>query len=260
MSSSTVPSIQASVSEAEWQARIDLAALYRLAALHQWSDLIFTHISLRVPSEEAFLINPLGYLFEEITPENLVKVDINGNKLQDSSHNINPAGFTIHSAVHQARPDAHCAFHLHTADGIAVASHAQGLLPLNQTALTVLAELSYHDYEGIALNLEERQRLVQNLGDKRLMLLRNHGTMAVGEDCASAFIAMYMLESACSLQQRTLSSSSQQSPISDTVIARVSAQVSQQNLFGATGSQLIWPAMLRKVRRSYSDWQWSSPS
>lgn len=256
MSSSTVSSIRENISDAEWRARIDLAALYRLAALYHWTDLIFTHISLRVPGEEAFLINPLGFLFEEITPDNLVKVDIHGNKLQDTPYSINPAGFTIHSAVHQARPDSHCAFHLHTADGIAVASHAQGLLPLNQTALTVLAELSYHDYEGIALDLEERERLVRDLGSKRLMLLRNHGTMALGENCGSAFIAMYMLETACTLQQKTLASSAQLSSISDVVTARVSQQVTEQNLFGATGSQLIWPAMLRKVARAYPDWAW----
>ncbi|MBB6522511.1 class II aldolase/adducin family protein [Pseudoteredinibacter isoporae] len=242
----------------EWKARVDLAALYRLAALQDWTDLIFTHISLRVPGENAFLLNPMGFLFEEITPENLVKVDINGNKLQDTEFNINPAGFTIHSAVHKARADAHCVFHLHTDDGIAVASHKDGLLPLNQTALTVLSEISYHEYEGIALDLAERERLVEDLGNKRLMILRNHGTMAVGENCGSAFIAMYMLESACTLQQKTCASSQQPLTINDEIVELVAQQVSQQNLFGETGSQLIWPAMLRKVKRHFADWCWSS--
>src|SRR3954469_85667 len=178
----SVASLKGKVSAEEWQARVDLAALYRLVALHGWDDLIYTHISARIPrAEHHFLINPYGMLFEEIPASSLVKIDLEGNILQETPSFINPAGFTIHSAIHAAREDAHFVMHLHSDDGVAVAAQAQGLMPITQHSLIVLPRLAYHDYEGIALNLDERERLVASLGDKTLMLLRNHGTLATGE-------------------------------------------------------------------------------
>ena len=181
-------SLKGKVSEEEWQARVDLAALYRLVALYGWDDMIYTHISARLPGpEHHFLINPYGLLFGEITASSLVKIDLEGNILQETPYFINPAGFTIHSAVHAAREDAHYVMHLHTDQGVAVSAQKEGLLPLTQHALIVLPRLAYHDYEGIALNLDERERLVNDLGDKALMLLRNHGTLAVGPTAADCW-------------------------------------------------------------------------
>ncbi len=171
------------MSAEEWQARVDLAALYRLVALHGWDDMIFTHISARVPGpEHHFLINPYGYYFEEITASSLVKVDLDGNIVQETQSFINPAGFTIHSAIHAAREDAHFVIHLHTVAGVGVAAQAEGLLPIGQNACLLQHQVAYHGYEGLALNHDERERLVADLGDKPLMLLRNHGTLAVGPD------------------------------------------------------------------------------
>ena len=199
-------SLKDKVSEGEWQARVDLAALYRLVALHGWDDMIFTHISARVPGpEHHFLINPYGLFFGEITASSLVKVDPEGNIVQQTPHMVNPAGFTIHSAIHAARDDAHFVMHLHTDQGVAVAAQAEGLLPLSQHALVVLPQLAYHDYEGIALNLDERERLVADLGDKSLMLLRNHGTLAVGSTAAECWMGMFYLERACKQQVMALS-------------------------------------------------------
>src|SRR5882757_9661584 len=196
-----VVSLKGKVSAEEWQARVDLAALYRLVALHGWDDLIYTHISARIPGpEHHFLINPYGMLFEEITASSLVKIDLEGNILQETPYFINPAGFTIHSAIHHARDDAKFVMHLHTDQGVAVAAQKGGLLPLSQDALIVLPRLAYHDYEGIALNLDERERLVADIGDKHLMLLRNHGTLAVGENAADCWTGMYYLERACQMQ------------------------------------------------------------
>ena len=174
-----------SCTEAEWKVRCDLAAAYRLVAMFGWDDLVFTHISARVPGpEHHFLINPYGWLFEEITASSLVKVDLDGQKVEESDAWINPAGFTIHSAVHEAREDANCVLHLHTVDGVAVSCQEDGLLPINQTAMLLNGQLAYHDYEGVALDHDERPRLVADLGDSKVMLLRNHGTMAVGESVA----------------------------------------------------------------------------
>lgn len=193
----------------EWQARVDLAALYRLVALHGWDDLIFTHISARVPGAEAhFLINPYGWYFGEITASSLVKIDLDGRKVDDNPHPINPAGFTIHSAIHAARADAHFVIHVHTDAGVAVSAQEAGLLPLTQHALIVLPSLAYHDYEGIALNLDERQRIVADLGDKSLLLLRNHGTLALGGTASDAFLGLFMLERACQQQVMALSAGS----------------------------------------------------
>jgi ribulose-5-phosphate 4-epimerase/fuculose-1-phosphate aldolase len=193
------------VSAAEWQMRVDLAAAYRLVAHFGWDDLIFTHISARVPGpEHHFLINPYGMLFSEITASSLVKVGLDGQKVEPTPYPINPAGFTIHSAVHAAREEVMCVMHLHTTAGVAVSAQAEGLLPLNQTALLVRGDLSYHEYEGVALNLDERPRLVADLGTTSAMMLRNHGTLTVGTSVASAFLRMYFLERACATQVATL--------------------------------------------------------
>src|SRR5215831_1701369 len=191
--------------EAEWQTRVDLAAAYRLVALYGWDDLIFTHISARVPGpEHHFLINPYGFMFEEITASSLVKIDLNGHPVGEQMHvRVNPAGFTIHSAIHEVREDAGCVIHLHTPDGTAVATSKEGLQPLNQTAQLVIGDLVYHDYEGVALDHSERPRLQQDLGTHNIMLLKNHGTLTVGRNVAEAFMRMYYLERACTMQVRT---------------------------------------------------------
>src|SRR5215510_13392824 len=194
-------SVRDQVSEAEWQARVDLAAAYRLVALYGWDDLIFTHISARVPGpEHHFLLNPYGMMFDEVTASSLVKIDLDGNKMMDSPYFINPAGFTIHSAVHAAREDALCVMHLHTDCGIAVSAQKDGLLPISQQAMFALASLGYHDYEGLALNEEEKPRLVNDLGNKTSLILRNHGLLTVGETVADAFLSMFLLERACRIQ------------------------------------------------------------
>jgi len=201
-----IKSVKDQVSAEEWQLRVDLAATYRLVAMYGWDDMIFTHISVRVPGpEHHFLINPYGMLFEEITASSLVKVDLEGNIVMDSPYFVNPAGFTIHSAVHMAREDAQCVLHLHTDDGVAVSAQADGVLPLSQFSMLVRPHLAYHDYEGVALNHDERERIVADMGNKHLLMLRNHGTLAVGESCGLAFMAIYFLERACATQVRALS-------------------------------------------------------
>lgn len=241
-------SIKDKVSPEEWQMRVDLAALYRIVAMYGWDDLIFTHLTARVPGgDHHFLINPYGWLFEEITASSLVKIDLEGNKVMDSPHDINPAGFTIHSAIHEARDDAVCVMHLHTRSGIAVAAQKDGLLPISQQASTVINNLSYHDYEGIALNPEEKVRLVRDLGNKRLMILRNHGTLALGRSVAGTFLAMYTLETACQAQVVAQSTGAElimipQEIIDDTVNT---TKTSTKNM----GGRLAWPALLRKLDR-----------
>ena len=234
------------VSEAEQRARVDCAALYRLVALHEWDDLVFTHISVRVPGPEAhFLINPYGMLFEEITASSLVKVDLGGALVSETPHCINPAGFTIHSAVHAARPDAHCVIHMHGEAGVSVSAQKEGLLPLTQNALLALPHLAYHDYEGVALELSERERLVRDLGDKSLMLLRNHGSLALGPSAAQAFIGLYILERACRQQIMALSAGR-----SGVLEASSDAQAivrTQSAILGYV--DFIWPALLRRLDR-----------
>jgi ribulose-5-phosphate 4-epimerase/fuculose-1-phosphate aldolase len=242
-----VASLKGKVSAEEWQARVDLAALYRLVALYGWDDLIYTHISARIPGpEHHFLINPYGLLFEEITASSLVKIDLEGNVLHETPYFINPAGFTIHSAIHAAREDAHFVMHLHSDDGVAVAAQGEGLLPLTQHSLVVLPKLAYHDYEGIALNLDERERLVASLGEKSLMLLRNHGTLAVGETAADCWVGMYYLERACTMQVKALSGGAEGILIApDASQAEVRSQVGNRGVGGA----LAWPGCLRKLDR-----------
>src|SRR6267378_7094127 len=206
------------VSEPEWQARVDLAAAYRLVALYGWDDLIFTHISARVPgTEHHFLLNPYGMMFEEVTASSLVKVDLAGNKVDESPYFVNPAGFTIHSAVHAAREDALCVVHLHTDYGIAVSAQKDGLLPISQQAMLALSSLAYHDYEGLALNEDEKSRLVADLGNKSEMILRNHGLLTVGKSPAEAFLSMYILERACRIQILAQSGGETLLPVSDRI-------------------------------------------
>ena len=236
------------VSAEEWQARVECAALYRLVALHGWDDMIFTHISMRVPGpEHHFLINPYGMLFEEITASSLVKVDLEGGIVAPTAYFINPAGFTIHSAIHAAREDALCVIHLHTDAGVGVASQKHGLLPMSQNALIVLPRLAYHDYEGIALNLDERERLVADLGDKQLMLLRNHGTLAVGQSAADAFVSMFFFERACAQQVAALSAGVENVLLApDAAVEEVRGQASGQRMVAG----LAWPGLLRKLDRN----------
>lgn len=234
---------------AEWTARVELAALYRLAALYGWDDAIFTHISMRVPGpEHHFLINPYGIFFEEMTASALVKVDLDGRIVEETPHSINPAGFTIHSAVHAARDDAHCVMHLHTVHGVGVSAQAHGLLPLSQTALIVLPTLAQHDYEGIALDLSERERLVRDLGAKSLMLLRNHGTLACGPTAAATWLNMFFLERACAQQVAALSGGR-----AEVLMApddSVDVVAGQTKGTGAAGlGQLAWPGFLRQLDR-----------
>jgi ribulose-5-phosphate 4-epimerase/fuculose-1-phosphate aldolase len=240
-------SLKGRVSAEEWQARVDCAALYRLVALHGWDDMIFTHISMRVPGpDHHFLINPYGMFFEEMTASSLVKVDLDGNIVSPTEYYINPAGFTIHSAIHGAREDALCVIHLHTDAGVGVSAQKDGLLPLTQNALLVIPQLAYHGYEGVALNLDERARLVADIGDKKLMLLRNHGTLAVGQTAADAFVGIFFLERACAEQVAALSAGREN--------VLIAPEAAQQEALGpskglAMVSGLAWPGLKRKLDR-----------
>ncbi|MAF83157.1 MAG: class II aldolase/adducin family protein [Gammaproteobacteria bacterium] len=239
-------SIRDQVSDEEWQMRVDLAACYRLIAMYGWDDLIFTHISVRIPGpDQHFLINAYGLLFEEITASNLIKVDLAGNKIMESPYPVNPAGFTIHSAVHEARSDIRCVLHTHTRAGVAVSTQQDGLLPLSQISLVALASIGYHDYEGIALNAEEKPRLVADLGDKLFLILRNHGLLTVGASIADAFLAMYALETACQAQVLAQSSGVPLVQIKPQILAGIAAQV--EEVTKGLGGQLAWPGLLRKL-------------
>jgi ribulose-5-phosphate 4-epimerase/fuculose-1-phosphate aldolase len=242
--------VASDMTEAEWSQRVNLAACYRLVAYYGWDDLVDTHISARVPGpEHHFLINPYGLMFDEITASSLVKVDLDGNQLTESPYSINPAGFTIHSAIHEAREDACCVLHLHTPDGTAVASCMEGLLPLNQTAQLVAYDVAYHDYEGIALDHDERPRLQKDLGDKNHMLLRNHGTLTVGRSVASAFERMFHLERACTMQVRTRMLGPTAYPVEQAVVDKNASLFSDPNRQELRSTTLVWPALLRKVDR-----------
>jgi ribulose-5-phosphate 4-epimerase/fuculose-1-phosphate aldolase len=244
----SIRSLEGEVSAEEWKQRVDLAALYRIVAMYGWDDLIFTHISARVPGpEHHFLINPYGMMFEEITASSLVKIDTEGNKVQDSPYPVNPAGFTIHSALHMNREDAHCVIHLHTVDGVAMASQECGLLPITQHAQSVFADLAYHDYEGIALELGERERIVADVGDKNVVVLRNHGTLTIGKTCADAFMRMYYIEKAASMQVRALAGGMKPYNVNQGV-AEKNAEITKVAFDGPI-SGLAWPALLRKLDR-----------
>ena len=242
-----VPSVKSRVSAAEWALRVDLAACYRLVAKHGWDDLIFTHISARLPGpEHHFLINPYGMLFDEITASSLVKVDLNGAKAMESPYDINPAGFTIHSAIHAAREDAKCVLHVHSLNGVAVSAQEDGVLPISQQSIFVLSSLAYHSYEGVALREEEKPRLVRDLGNKNFFMLRNHGLLTAGESIADAFLFMYIFEAACTIQIRA-----QGSPKLIAIDPRIiaGAQAAAKQVTKGAGSALVWPGLLRKLDR-----------
>lgn len=248
MTSSDV-SLKNDVSPAEWEARVDLAAAYRLTALFGWDDLVFTHISARVPGpDHHFLINPYGMMFDEITASSLVKVDLDGRKVSVSPYDVNPAGFTIHSAVHAAREDALCVMHIHSVNGVAVSAQEEGLLPLSQQSLGVLASLGYHDYEGIALNEGEKPRLVHDLGSNTYLMLRNHGLLTVGATPADAFVAMYFFEAACMIQVRAQSGGGALRPIARPILEGIKEQIGQVTR-GVSPGALVWPGLLRRLDR-----------
>ena len=236
------------VSEVEWQTRVDLAACYRAIAMYGWDDLVFTHVSARVPgTEDHFLINAYGMMFEEMTASSLVKVDLRGEKVFESSYDINPAGFVIHSAVHEACHDAGCVLHTHTRAGVAVSTQAEGLLPLSQTSLFPYAMITYHDYEGIALNDDEKSRLVTDLGSSNAMILRNHGLLTAGATIADAFLMMYLLETACQIQVMAQSSRGELVQVPGPIVDGIQAQA--EAVTKGLGGALIWPGLLRKLER-----------
>ena len=243
-----IPSLEGRVSDEEWAIRVDLACAYRMVAHYGWDDLIFTHLSARIPGpEHHFLLNPYNLMFEEVTASSLVKVDVQGNPVEPTPFFTNPAGFTIHSAIHMARDDAHAVMHLHTPHGQAVSAHAEGLLPLTQTAMAVRGDLAFHDYEGIAVDLGERERLVADLGGKNAMILRNHGTLAVGKNVGECFVRLYFLERACQAQIMALSAGGdvnnppQGAP-------ELTAQQGKVGIEMAA-NLLAWPALKRKAHR-----------
>jgi ribulose-5-phosphate 4-epimerase/fuculose-1-phosphate aldolase len=240
--------VKSQVSAAEWNARVNLAAAYRLVALFGWDDLVFTHISARVPGpEHHFLINPYGLLFEEITASSLVKVDLDGRKLLDSPFEINPAGFIIHSCIHAARADALCVMHVHSLNGVAVSAQRGGVLPLSQQSLFVLASLAYHDYEGVALNPDEQPRLVRDLGDKNFLMLRNHGLLTVGAAPEDAFLLMYTFEATCSIQVRAQAGGGELVQIGGPILA--GARAAAKQVTRGMGASLMWPGLLRRLDR-----------
>jgi ribulose-5-phosphate 4-epimerase/fuculose-1-phosphate aldolase len=244
-----IASRQASVSAAEWQQRVDLAAAYRLVALFGWDDLVFTHISARVPGADGqFLINPYGLMFEEITASSLVKVDPSGQPLEDGPFPVNPAGFTIHSAVHAARHDVDCVLHTHTLNGVAVSAQAGGVLPISQQSIFVLSSLGYHGYEGVALRDDEKPRLVQDLGRSSFLMLRNHGLLTVGASIADAFVAMYLFEAVCAIQLRAQAGGGALTQVDPRIIAGAQQQAAQVTR-GMGAGALAWPGLLRRLDR-----------
>jgi ribulose-5-phosphate 4-epimerase/fuculose-1-phosphate aldolase len=255
-----VASLKDSVHTDEWQLRLDLAACYRLVALYGWSDLVFTHISAKLPHSVAgdahqFLINPYGLMFDEITASSLVKVDMQCNKLHDSPFPVNPAGFVIHSAVHDARPDAGCVLHTHTRAGVAVSAQAHGVLPISQQSTFVLASLAYHGYEGVAIHDEEKQRLKTDLGTANYLMLRNHGLLTLGKTIADAFLSMYTFENTCRIQIDALagqSGAADLTAINPQILTGVANAMRVQT--GGLGGAFVWPSLLRKLQRESPDY------
>ncbi|ALR17592.1 class II aldolase/adducin family protein [Vibrio natriegens] len=239
-------SMRNQVSEQEWQLRVELAACYRLVAEFGWDDLIFTHISVRIPGpEHHFLINPYGMMFDEITASDLIKIDQDGNKLQDTPHSVNHAGFIIHSCIHEARHDVGCIIHTHTRAGVAVSAQKNGILPISQQSTYVLSSLAYHDYEGVAVREDEQPRLQQDLGEATFLVLRNHGLLTVGKTVADAFLSMYALETTCQIQLAAQSGGSELIHIESKIVSSITEAVKTQ---GVNGS-IVWPALLRKLDR-----------
>ena len=239
----------------EWALRVDLAACYRLVALYGWSDLVFTHISAKLPDtvtggEEQFLINPYGLMFDEITASSLVKVDMACNKLAESPHPVNPAGFVIHSAVHAVRPDAGCVLHTHTRAGVAVSAQTHGVLPISQQSTFVLASLAYHDYEGVAIRDDEKARLQADLGQANYLMLRNHGLLTVGKTIADAFLSMYTFENTCRIQIDALAGQAgpaDLTAVNPQILGGVAHAMKVQT--GGIGGAFVWPSLLRKLQR-----------
>ena len=247
-----VSPIRQQVSDAEWQMRVDLAAAYRLVDMFGWSDLLGTHISARVPDQQdAFLINPYGLLFDEITASSLVKVDEDGKVLSETPYQINPAGFVIHSAIHMAKPELACALHTHTPAGTSIATQKQGLLPITQHAMAIYAHTAYHGYEGIATDLSERERLVRDLGDGNVLVLRNHGLLTVGASIAEAFVWMYRAERACRMQLAIQQAGAEIVEIPEDVQQMTIERNRKAN--SPEGhrpiGKLEWPALLRRLDR-----------
>ncbi|MBP6616673.1 MAG: class II aldolase/adducin family protein [Xylophilus sp.] len=249
MNATTPSDIQNMVSAEEWQLRVDLAACYRLVALYGWSDLVFTHISARIPGpEHHFLINPYGLMFDEITASSLVKVDMQCNKLIESPYPVNPAGFVIHSSVHAAREDVQCVLHTHTRAGVAVSAQKNGVLPISQQSTFVLASLAYHGYEGVAFRDEEKPRLQADLGEANFLMLRNHGLLTCGKTIADAFLAMYTFEAACKIQIDAQAGGGELTQVHPQILTGVAQAMKVQT--GGLGGAFVWPSLIRKLDRT----------
>jgi len=249
LKSIAAPASALGCSAEEWAMRVDLAAAYRLVAHFGWDDLVFTHITARVPGpEHHFLINPYGMLFDEITASSLVKIDMNGSKVAESPWPVNPAGFIIHSAIHAAREDMQCVMHTHTINGVAVSAQKHGVLPLSQQSIFVLQSLAYHGYEGVALRDDEKPRLVADLGRKHFLMLRNHGLLTLGHSVADAFQAMYLFEATCAIQVRAQAGGSELIPVDQKIIDSAGQQA-RQVANGVGAEQLLWPGLLRRLDR-----------
>ncbi len=248
MTALSIPSLKGKVSDAEWQLRVDLAAAYRLVALYGWSDLVFTHISARIPGpEHHFLINPYGLMFDEITASSLVKVDMACNKLHDTPFPVNPAGFTIHSCIHAAREDVVCVLHTHSRAGVAVSAQAAGVLAISQQSTIVRSSLGYHGYEGIALRADEQPRLQANLGTNTFLMLRNHGLLTVGASVADAWLNMYVFENTCRIQIDAMSGGGAVTEVAPEVQAFNSMAL--KTVTAGQGAQIAWPALIRRLDR-----------
>lgn len=242
--------VKAQVSEQEWQIRVDLAAAYRLVAMHGWDDLIFTHLSARVPGpEHHFLINPYGLAFEEITASSLVKVDADGKPVIETDFPVNYAGFVIHSAVHAGREDVVAVLHTHTPAGVAVSAQQDGLLPISQQASVVIPSLGYHSYEGIAVQEDEKPRLQRDLGENQGLILRNHGLLAVGTSVAEAFLFLYTMQRACEVQVMAQAGGGKLIPIGESILKNVKSNIKKVST--GTPGGLAWPALIRRVERQY---------
>ncbi|MBP7080673.1 MAG: class II aldolase/adducin family protein [Rhodocyclaceae bacterium] len=242
-----IPSMKDKVSVEEWNLRVELAACYRLVAMYGWTDLVFTHISARIPGpEHHFLINPYGLMFDEITASSLIKVDAECNVMHETQFPVNPAGFTIHSAIHDIRHDVQCVLHTHTRAGVAVSTQKCGVLPISQQSTFILASLAYHDYEGIAVRADERPRLQKDLGGNTFLMLRNHGLLTVGSTVAEAFLAMYFFETTCQIQI-TAQAAGELIEVNPAIISGVREAMHKTS--DGVGAQIAWPALIRKLDR-----------
>jgi ribulose-5-phosphate 4-epimerase/fuculose-1-phosphate aldolase len=240
--------------DAEWEARQQLAACYRVFDMLGWSEMIYNHITLKVPGEDgAFLINPYGLHFSEVTASSLVKIDIDGTKLDDNPYPVNLAGFTQHAVFHRHLPDAHCIMHTHTTAGMAVSSVESGLLPSNFYACNFIGQIAYHDFEGVTVRSEEGERLVSNLGDKRVMFLRNHGILVMGRTLPEAFLKHWALQRACEIQIAT-ASMGQPLLVAPEVIAVHQRDMHMVQIPGGPG-KADFEAMVRKVDRIDRSWR-----